>query len=250
MTQALRWIVAGGLLVSSQLAAEPLEDLQLRLASLRDDQPIRLQVDVELKHRGTAPLHLNSAKQRGRAIVTYGPQGVESIKERPLGTSATWASLWRSKRGEETTEPLISQEEANDLVNPAGMLVSLLDEVTVVSDETSTWQGKPARLLVLRPVQLAAHREGERPSEGNDPVPLTTEAKLWLDESGLPLVMERSLELRLPAAVTALVQQTFTFQQVDGRLLVAREQETNSGTALVVLRSRDSKDMKVTVLRK
>jgi len=32
--QALRWIVVGGLLVSSQLAAEPLKDLQLRLASL------------------------------------------------------------------------------------------------------------------------------------------------------------------------------------------------------------------------
>jgi hypothetical protein len=242
--------VIGGLLVSNQLAAEPLEDLQLRLASLHNDQPIRIQVDVEAKHRGTAPLHLNSTKEKGRAIVTYGPQGVESIKERPLETSATWGSLWRSKKGEETTEPLISWEEARDLIDPAGMLVSLLDEVTLVSVETATWQGKPARLLVLRPLQLAANREGEKTSEGGGPAPLTTGARLWLDESGLPLALERSLELRLPAAVTATVQQTFTFQQVDGRLLVAREQETNSGTALAVLRSRDTKDMKVTALRK
>ena len=42
-------------------------------------------------------------------------------------------------------------------------------------------------------------------------------------------------------------QQTLALQKVDGRLLGARSEETYSGTALAVLRSRNEKKMKVTV---
>ena len=243
--QALRWIVAGGLLISSSLAAEPLEDLQMRLDGLRNDQPIRLQVDVELKHRGSAPLHLNSEKKRGRAIVAYRPNGTVITRERLRGSSSTWASLWRSKKDDEATEPLVSWEEAQHLANPAEMLASLLSQVKVVGEEMVSWRGQPARLLLLEHVE--APQQIETASATGGAVPVFLETKLWLDEGGVPLAMEGSLELRLPAALTAMVHQSYTFQQVDGRLLVAEAEETSSGTALAVLRSGDSKRMKVTV---
>jgi hypothetical protein len=249
--QALRWIVAGGLLISSQLAAEPLEDLQLQLAGLRNDQPIRLEVDVELEHRGSAPLHLNKNKERGRAIVDHSPNGTVVTRERSRGSSSTWASFWRSKKHEETTEPLVSWEETQNLANPVGMLDSLLREVEVVSEERVSWQGQPARLLVLQHAELAARQQVRKASTESvqGPVPVLLEAKLWLDESGVPLSLESTMELRLTAALSALAHQSFTFQQVDGRLLIAEARESHSGTALAVLRSRESKTMKVTVLR-
>jgi hypothetical protein len=128
------------------------------------------------------------------------------------------------------------------------MLASLVSQVRVVSEEMVSWRGQPARLLVLEPVEPAANQQVEKASATADPIPLFLEAKLWLDEGGVPLALESSMELRLTAALTAMEHQSFTFQQVDGRLLVAEAEETSSGTALAVLRSRDDKKMKVTAM--
>lgn len=239
-TQALRWILAGGLLVSSQLIAEPLKDLQVRLASLHNDQPTRIKVDVEVEHRGSAPLHLNKDRKRGRAVIDYGPRGVRMIENRWMGRSSRF-SFWSSAKNDPETEaPMLDAVEALDLVDPARTMETLLDGATLLSDEIATWQEQPARLLVIRLGPLAASAKDE---------PLDLQAKIWLDENGVPLALERSTDFRLGRALSATGLQSFTFQQVDGRLLVDRAQESSSGTALAVLRSRDSKKMKVTAVR-
>ena len=242
--QALRWIVTGSLLASSQLAAQPLNDLQARLAALRHDQQVRVTVDVDLKHRGSAPLHLSATKRKGRAIVEYGPRGVKMIDQRWSGVSTRF-SIWRRAKGE-TVIPLLDDVEAGELVDPAGMIGLLLSEAELVSDEKVSFQGLPARLLVLRPFQRAADPGA---AGAGDPKPLTVEAKLWLDESGAPIAMERSLELRLAPALAVTERQDLTFQQVAGRLLVDEARETYAGTGLAVLRGKDDKTLKVTAVR-
>jgi hypothetical protein len=243
--KALGWLLTGGLMVASVLPAQSLDPLQARLAALRSDQPIRLKVDVELTHRGTAPLHLNGTKKRGRAIVVYGPRGPE-VREQRWRESSTVLSAWRQSKSEVET-PLLDEEEAGDLVDPAGMLALLLHGATVLSDEEVTWQGQPARLLVVRPDPLDGERQGEgKPAEGN-PGRLVTEAKIWLDAGGLPLALERSVELRFGPALQMTQHQELTFQQVEGRLLAARSEVTYTGTALAVLRSSDEKKLKITV---
>lgn len=240
----LRWILAGGLLVSSHLSAQPLNDLQARLATLRNEQPIRLKVEVELKHKGTAPLHLNSEKMRGTAVIVYGPNGVKVQKQKSRG-EITQASIWRDAKDREHQE-LVSEDEALGLVNPAVTLELALRDSTLVSDGMATWQGRPARLLVLQPSELEKV-QAETPAEGPLP-PVFGGTKIWLDESGIPLAMERSGELLLGPALKVEVREALEFQQVAGRLLVARAEETYSGTALAVLRGRDSKKLKVTVM--
>jgi hypothetical protein len=242
--KALGWLVTGGFLFASTLPAQPLDDLQVRLAALRNDQPIRLKVDVELRHRGSAPLHLNDTKQRGRAIVLYGPHGPEVREQRWLETSSRF-SIWRQSKVEEKT-PLLDEVEAGDLIDPAGMLALLLRGATLLSDEEVTWQNQPARLLVIRPGVLDSERpDGAETAEG--PERFVTEAKIWLDASGSPLAVERSMELRFGPALKVTQHQILTFQQVAGRLLAARSEESYSGTALAVLRSRDEKKMKISV---
>jgi hypothetical protein len=243
--KALGWLfltggLTGGLMVASVLPAQPLDPLQARLAALRSEQPIRLKVDVELRHRGSAPLHLNGTKKQGRAIVIYGPHGPE-VREQKWRETSSGFSVWRPSTVE-VEIPLVDPAEAGDLVDPAGMLALLLRGATLLSDEEVTWQNQPARLLVVRPGPLAA---GDGP--GDSPERFVTEAKIWLDAGGSPLALERSMELRLGPALQVTQHQTLTFQQVEGRLLAARSEETYSGTALAVLHSKDEKKMKITV---
>ena len=71
------------------------------------------------------------------------------------------------------------QKTSRDFVDPAGMLEALLSDSLLVSDESVTWEGRPARLLVVR--SFAAMN---RPSE--EPQRFDLDAKIWLDESGVP----------------------------------------------------------------
>lgn len=240
--KALGWTLAGGLLASSLVSAEAINDLQSRLASMRNDQKTRMEVEVEFRHRGSAPLHLNKEKKRGVAVIEAGPKGVKKITSRWLGTSSRF-SAWGKKKGENEA-PLLDDVEALDLVNPAGMMEAFLNEATLLSDEQVTWQGQPARLLVVRPALLQPDRKGKEPAE-DDPKPYALEAKVWLDENGVPLAMERAFELNLGPALSVTESQSFTFQQVDGRLLVAEAEETWSGTGLAVLHGRDDRKLKV-----
>src|SRR5215475_7433840 len=158
--QTLRIAVAGGLLISSVLAAEPLKDLQDKLASARSEQPIRVKVDVALEHQGKAPLHLNDVKEHGRVIVVAGPRGVEIREQKRIGSS-TYLSLWRSPRKTASGEaqvPMVEYDEALLLVDPAGWLSPFLSQSTLVEDQAVTWEGQPARLLVIRPSQLPAEK--------------------------------------------------------------------------------------------
>jgi hypothetical protein len=239
-------IVFVGLLVSGPLAAEPLSDLRTRLAAMRSDQPVRMEMDVELKHRESAPLHLNKEKRSGRAVVDYGSRGVQMIEQRWLGSS-TRISVWRKGKGE-TEMPLLDEGEAHDVADPVDMLDFLLKDAALVTDEAATWQEQPARFLLIDPLE-ANRKDEDAPAKGSDPKPFTLEAKIWLNDSGVPLAMERSMEIRLGAALSMTEHQTFTFQQVEGRLRAVRVDKTYSGTGLAVLHGQDDKKIKVTAVK-
>ena len=72
--------------------------------------------------------------------------------------------------------------DTEELWNQAGMMESFLSEATLLSDEQVTWRGRPARLLVVRPTPFE-RRDGE-------PRPFGAQARIWLDECGVPLAME------------------------------------------------------------
>lgn len=246
--QSLGWILFGSLWISGSLAAEPLRDLRTRLAALQSAEPMRIEVDIELKHRGSAPLHLNKTRRRGTATVDFGPKGVRKITQRWLETGVRF-SFW--KKGEPENEaPPLDDVQAGVLADPVEMMDFLLNGATLLRDESVTWEGQPARLLVIRPHPSASARNGEAPPprEG-DSSPFELEAKIWLSESGDPLALERSAEFRLGGALKLMERQTLIFQQVEGRLLVAEAWEAYRGSGLGVLHGRDDRKMTVTLLR-
>src|SRR6185295_13199693 len=240
--QILRLMVIGGLLVSSALTAEPLNDLRTRLAAMRSTQPIRLKVDVELKHKESAPLHRRSSRIHGHAVVVYGRRGVQVRGERWSGSTSNF-SLWTNNKVK-FEAPLIDEGEAELLIDPAGVMDYLLRDASLLSDESGTWQGQSARLLVIRPTFV-----DEKAASNGAPWRFTGEIRIWLNDSGSPLAMENTQQLRVESALTATKYQTLTFQELDGRLLAARTEDTFSGTALAMLEGSDSKTVKVRVDR-
>lgn len=214
---------------------------------MKNDQSTRIEVEVEVRHRGTAPLHWNKTKKRGVSVIESGPEGVKVITSRWLTTGGR-ISFWRDG-GSKNEAPLMNDVYAETLVNPAGMMEVFLQEATLLSDEPVTWQGRPARLLVVRPRLFERRKDGEAPAqetaEDDEPRPYALDVKVWLDESGTPLAMERAFELRLGPVLSVTESETFTFQQVGGRLLVAEARETYSGTGLAVLHGRNDRKLKV-----
>ena len=210
---------------------------------MRNDQKTRIEVEIEFRHRGSAPLHLNKEKKRGVAVVEAGPKGVKKITSH-WQTTGVRLSVWGKKKSENEAS-LLNDTDALALVNPAGMMEAFLSEATLLSDEKVTWQGQPARLLVVRPALLESKRKDEKESQETEPKHHAIETKVWLDENGVPLAMESGFELRLGPVLSVTGIQSFTFQQIEGRLLVAEAEETYSGTGLAVLHDRDDRKMKV-----
>ena len=63
---------------------------------------------------------------------------------------------------------------------------------TLLADEAATWEGQPARRLLIRPA-LPVSAPREEPPAG-EPGPLQLRLEVWLDLSGAPLAVERSLD--------------------------------------------------------
>jgi hypothetical protein len=244
-TQSLRWILAGALLVTGPaMAQQPLIDLQARLAGLPKELPSRVKVDVELRHKGSAPLHRNNTRMRGEAILVNGRLGAE-VRQQKWTRSSSRFSFWKEDEDNEDI-PLVTEGEAEDLIDPVGVMADLLDGAELVSDEAVTWRDRPVRLVTLR---LSRPELKEAEAKGAPSLPVDEIAKIWLDESGLPLALERSAAARLGGVAKVAERRTLTFRTVDGRLLVDEVEAEYSNEALAVLRGRDFKKMKVTEVK-
>lgn len=246
--KTLAWMLAGGLLWAGAAIAEPLDDVRTRLSALRTDQPVHFTVEVELRHRGAAPLHRNRKKERGKVRVQVDPDKVRLRDQRSVSGFA-YLSAWRgADAGVEDSMPLLDEEEARRLADPAGTLELALRDATLLEDKAVTWRKQPARLLVIRTAEITEVQQqvGEPPAEGMVP-PFGGEVRLWLDASGVPLAMEQWTELRFGPVLMVSQHQTINFQQAGGRLMVADVEETFESTALKVLRGRDRRKMKVKV---
>ena len=237
-TKALAMALTGVILFTGSGKAESLDDLRDRLSEMRNDQPVRLVVDVTLEHRGSAPLHLNKTRRRGTATVQFGPEGAKVVDEKWL-KDRTFGSFWRSAPPNEDSDmPLVDFEAAREMADPAGALSMALDGAVVLEDRTDTWQGQTARLLVVRPAEVPVQQEGS---------PIVAGMKIWLDPSGAPLGMEKSFEFKLGPVLKAMERVTFTYRQAEGRLLVEEVRDDFQGSAIGVLRDKNKRTMKVRV---
>ena len=223
-------------------SADALAQLTSRLAALSSDAPLRVEVEVEQKHRGTGPLHLRRTKQVGGAVIEWGPRGVRSLEQWWFGTGAR-LTVWERAQRRPVIDPddrVLSEQEAAELADPAGALGELLEGATLLADEPSTWEGKVSRRLTIQPAMLAPRDAKGRARQRDEPGPLELRVAVWLDEVGEPLAVERSVDFAA-GPLSAQQRQTLLLGTVDGRLVVSEMRETWTGQATALLRGRDDR---------
>ena len=175
-------------------------------------------------------------------MIEWGPRGVESLEQWWFG-AGTRLTIWeRAQRRPVIDEDdrVLSDQEASELADPAGTLGVLLEGATLLADEPSTWDGRAARRLTIRPAMLAPRNASERARDREGPDPLELRLAVWLDEAGEPLAVERSVDFAA-GPLSAQQRQTLVLGQVDGRLVVSEMRETWTGEAVALLRGQDDK---------
>jgi hypothetical protein len=105
----------------------------------------------------------------------------------------------------------------------------MLEKSTLQDDRPDTWQGKPARLLVIR-LDLRLDEEGRKAMKSGD-----AQLKVWLDSEGVPLAMERDVQVRFSKFFVSFrvhEHEAREYLRAGGRLVVKSASRDTSGAGL------------------
>ena len=115
------------------------------------------------------------------------------------------------------------------LVDPASELRRLLEGATLVSDRVEPFEGRSLRTVVFKPVPDVDDEDRKALKKYEEVVTLR------LDGDGVPLAMERSLDLKfskLLISFTLSQRESRRFARAAGRLVTVTATEESNGSGL------------------
>lgn len=176
------------LLIATALRADGLGDLKAALARLNGQEAVKGSVEHQSWRKVVDGKKSDIIQGRAQAQVEEGPGGLKLAFSRPLLQQAAQESAARAKDPERNTPTWsalgeVSLKRVMDWANQGEVLGRELEEAQakVLEDRTDSFQGRPARLLVL---QVTPRLKG---SDKKDLKSLEVTAKLWLGPDNLPL---------------------------------------------------------------
>jgi hypothetical protein len=216
------------------LCADGLTDLRATLQKLQSDQPLRARVEIKTRRLGGESDKQKQSQAISVVIVESGPQGLtlswspEQIKQ---SRKAAWAETANpdAPKSDLATLKALAAVEALNLLDAADPLRRGLEKAVLQEDKRDNYHGKPVRLLVIR-VELGLDEEERKALKSSEAV-----LKLWLDDDGVPLAMERDIQARFSKFLIGFrvhEHETREFQQAGGRLVIVRTSKDSSGSGL------------------
>ena len=211
-----------------------LGDLRATLQHLQSDQTLRARVEIKIRRSGGESGNPKRSVGDSSVIVESGGHGlrmtwsVEQI-EQSRRAAAEKRAHPDAASSDVATLTALEAEDALDLLDASEPLRRGLEGVTLLEDKPDFYNGKPARLLIIRP-DLRLEEEGRKALKDCD-----ANLKLWLDSAGQPVGMDRDLRLRFSKYFLSYRvhdEEVREFQFAGGRLIVARSQHDNSGSGL------------------
>jgi len=208
------------------LRADGLSDLKVALQRLKGRSAVSAQAEVHTWSRdgkkGAEPV-------QGSATVRLedGPQGLKLGWTQAQLDRMAQVKGKKSKDGEESAMKSLGLEEAIRLMRAADELLSDLEEATLVSEGTETWEGRPARKLVLN-LSMGMDKEDMGPLKE-----ARSQATLWMSSEGVPYAMNHQLDLKgrvLLISFEVHHSSQRRFQAHQGRLLLVHEDRKDSGS--------------------
>jgi hypothetical protein len=222
------------LIAPARLFADGLTDVRATLQKLQSDQPLRARVEIKTRRLGGESNKQKQSQAISTVIVESGPQGLtlswspEQIKQ---SRKAAWAERANPDAPESDLATLkaLAAGEALNLLDAADPLRRGLEKAALQEDKRDNYQGKPARLLVLK-VDLGLDEEERKALKSSEAI-----MKLWLDGDGVPLAMERDIQAKFSKFLIGFrvhEHETREFQRAGERLVVTRASKDSSGSGL------------------
>jgi hypothetical protein len=234
-SRSLVVLVAALLLPSGRAHADPLGDLRASLQKLVGEQPIKAQIVVKNIVKNNDEGQAQQTVEEGAVVAEDGPQGLR-LSWAPQQILEARKAEWQKAANPDapaqhssSSLSVLGAKDAADLLGYAEPLRLLLEGATLVENKVEPRNGKPGRLLVLRP------RDGLTASEKKSLKEREDILKVWLDETGVPLALDRSVKLKFSKffiSFAVSVHEARTLTRLGDRLLVTQWSEESSGSGL------------------
>jgi hypothetical protein len=176
-------------LLALPLDADPIGDVRSALERLTGREPIR--ATYELQQNVAAEGKFGNDKFNGKVAVELegDANGVRIVFSRPLLDTLDREQTARARNPNLDTPTVSAVREVDpvgtaEAIDFAPSLGRLLDGAKLVSDTTSTWQGKPARALVVRVTDRVDSEDAGKVKI------LENKLTLWLGTDHVPLAAE------------------------------------------------------------
>lgn len=202
------------------LRADTLTDLKARLKALKAETPITLKLE-----QTSTELDEGKEKKEVRTLkVAEGPGGIKVLED----SGASGAARPGKAPGDPTARKGDSQWRRQ--LRAQADLLEELEKATLVGESPEQLEGRPVRRLRLK-LNLDLDEDARKHVKRS-----TMEATLWLGADGLPLAMERRIDLEVRAMlfikVWTKVDSRYRFLRVQDRLITTEATDAVEGEAM------------------
>ena len=230
----VKFLLLPFLLAPTLLFADALTDVRATLQKLQGDQPLRARVEIKSRRSGGESGKQKQSESVSTVIVENGPEGLKlswSPDQIRQSRKAAWNEVANpdAPKSDLATLKALEPAQALNLLDAADGLRRALEKSELREDKRENYQGKPARVLVFR-IELGLDEEERKALKSSE-----TYLKLWLDDDGVPLAMERDVQAKFSRFLIGFrihEHDTRTYQRAGGRLVVTRATHDTSGAGL------------------
>lgn len=215
------------------IGATGLDDLRSSLQKLQGAEPVKATLDHSFWRQTMDDKKPVISQGKVTAQLEDGPQGLKVTWGRGTLQQAA-KELAAQEREPDRPAPTrtalrnVDPLEVGEALNHAEALLRDLAQAQVQEEKADTWQGKPARLLVLKLTPKIPESQKKYLKE------LKVDAKVWVGADGLPLAFSSSVSYkgsRMFISFEGGNTQELQFTRIGNRLVAVRttSEDRNSG---------------------
>lgn len=214
------------LLASSSVSADTLSDVKSALQKLSSNEPVHGTLTIDEAVASSGKYGNNNAKRVASAEVVHDERGVSITI--PSGLVDKFAA----EGGTQDAIGSIRTTAVVEALNQRDVLLSLLDNATVMEDKRVMFNAHPTRVLVLQ-IKQKKPRPGNSITIGS--VKSEDKLRLWLGDDLLPIAGERDLTTTagfLFLHGTFSGHTKYTFARARNRIVLARMEVAEGGSGV------------------
>lgn len=215
------------LLLAPTLRADGLADLRAALKGLPAKQPVKATVDCQVWNRTGKGKQPKIVQGRARVGVEDGPGGLKLGWDK-AELDRIQAAAKAKDNGPEQAMAELKAEKTEAMLDSAKALLSDIEGAHVQEDRADTFQGKPARLLVLKLDDNDMDEEDRKHLKSFSHI-----LSIWMGPDGAPLGLQEQLDMKGSFFLISFEAHTKTsraFARSGDRLVTTHEESTGSGS--------------------